>query len=153
MLDEFTGTLIMVSHDRFMLDRLVDHLIVLNGDGSVELVEGKFTEYLAAKRKKEREQKQINVTRHVAPDRESGTTGKAPRRLSLRERQEYERLEEEVAMAEQKHTDLAGRLEKDASSAGYSLLAEWTSELAKLEADINSKSERWLALAERADIR
>lgn len=142
----------MVSHDRFMLDRLVDHLIVLHGDGVVERVEGKFTEYLAAKRKAEIHTKKIDPKEVLKDDKKSAAKKNAPKRLSFRERKEYENLEKEVALAEERHAEISRKLETDATSAGYSLLSEWTAELAKLDEEIHTKTERWLALAERADL-
>ncbi len=145
----------MVSHDRFMLDRLVDHLIIVEGDGTYSYYEGKFTDYLKFKRMQELETKK--VLQAQAQERSASTTDAeseepAVKKLTFKERKELERLEKEVTAAEEKHAELSNKLVEEAESAGYSLLAEWTDELAKLEDVINVKGERWMELAERSDV-
>jgi ABC transport system ATP-binding/permease protein len=160
LLAEFTGTLIMVSHDRMLLDRLVDHLIVVEGDGSVSFAEGKFTDYLAAKKEEELERRR--QSQRAKKSRGGGrAAASAPMekpvkekkvKLSYKERKQYECLEGEIADAEARQEDLSRLLVEEAESAGYALLSEWTDELAKLEGEIASKSELWLELAERAEV-
>jgi ABC transport system ATP-binding/permease protein len=156
VLDEFTGVLVLVSHDRFMLDRLVDRLIVLEGDGSVSIVEGRFTDYLAAKREQEQEKKRLNrsKTSKTAPfaAETDGPNQRKPTKMTYKERKEYESLEKDIAKAEALHTELTIKLENEAVSAGFSHLAEMTAELARLSSEVEAKTERWMVLAERADI-
>jgi ABC transport system ATP-binding/permease protein len=156
VLDEFTGVLVLVSHDRFMLDRLVNRLVILEGDGSVSIVEGRFTDYLAAKREEEQEAKRLNRVSKTSKYTEipTATESVPPRKsakLSYKERKEYETLEDHIGSMEALHAELTLRLENEATSAGFSELAKMTAKLASLESDIDVKSERWMELAERAE--
>lgn len=155
LLEEFTGTLIIVSHDRMLMDRLVDTLIVIQGDGSVEIVEGKFTEYLQQKRDNEvearlalqRAKKKNSAPAAVAPNPRKSSAKK----LSFKEKKEYESLEKEIAKAEEFQAELSKRLIDEAETAGYSELQEWTDKVASLDSVIEEKSERWMILAERME--
>lgn len=154
LLLDYTGVLVLCSHDRFMLDRLVDHLVIIEGNGEVGLVEGKFTDYLSAKQELEAEEKRnkkdIAIEAAVAKRVElvEEQSGKQKKRLSYKEKREYERLEGEIDEYQEKHAELTVRMEKEAGDAGYSDLLEWSEELARLEAEIDKKTERWLELAE-----
>lgn len=153
LLISYSGVLVLCSHDRFMLDRLVDHLIILEGDGKYSFVEGKFTEYLGAKqeaedtarRERRRQQTQVDTSaKTAAPERQK-------RRLSYKQRQEYERLEGEIEQHQARHEELSTRLEgSGVGQVGYQDLAAWGEELAQIEQTIEAKTERWLELAELA---
>jgi ABC transport system ATP-binding/permease protein len=160
LLDEYTGTLVMISHDRFMLDRLVTHLIVVDGDGNVSHVLGKFTDYLelqreellAAKKAERKLKSSIDGANDWAPETPVTAAPNAPKKLTFKERKEYDKLEKEIAKAEARDAEISTLLADQAQSAGFEVLAEWTEEQSKLQAIIDNKGERWLALAERADI-
>lgn len=156
LLLSYTGVLILCSHDRFMLDRLVDHLMILEGDGKVSLVEGKFTEYLDAKREIEEEAKQnrkavaIEDRTQEAERRASEASKKKERRMTYHEKKEYASLEGEIEKCQARYDELSAKLEKEAANAAYGDLAEWSAELAKTEQEIETKTERWVELAEIA---
>lgn len=142
----------MVSHDRFMLDRLVNHLLVVEGDGSVRYYEGKFTDFLAEQKEAESEQKRLRQTeQRLTQEDRAQSRPKSKNKLSYKERKEYEKLEAKIAKAEEKHTELSEKLEKEAQSAGYTELAEWSEQIASLEKQIEADTERWLELAERVE--
>lgn len=154
-LDDYKGTLIMVSHDRFMMDRLVDRMLVVEGNGITSYVEGRFTDYLAEKKASELAMKRaqragVSLQSFPAPSSVVADAPVKPKKLSYREKNELQRLEREVEELEAKHRELNSRLENEAASARYSELAEWSEELGHLERDINAKSERWMELSERA---
>lgn len=134
-----------------LLDRLVNHLFVVEGDGSVTMVEGKFSDYRQAQREEELERRRSSQASSksvaVVADKEKATGKK----LSYKERKELQTLEHEVDKAEGKHAELSARLESDAGMSDYSKLAEWTDELARLQDEIDEKGERWMELAERAE--
>lgn len=159
LLDDFTGTLILVSHDRMLLDRLVNHLIVVEGDGSVSFFEGKFTDFLAEQKEKElekRRQSQMSKKSGGGNSVHNDVLVEKPvakkAKLSYKERKQYEGLENEIAEAEARQEELNRLLVDEAQSAEYDHLSKWTDELAQLETEIASKSELWLDLAERAEI-
>lgn len=88
---------------------------------------------------------------HVKAVPSSSEVGQT-KKLSFKERKEFECLEDEVMRAEAKHAELASRLETKAGRTDYSTLAEWTEEMARLQDEINTKGERWMELAERCDL-
>lgn len=155
LLLNYTGVLLLCSHDRFMLDRLVDHLLILEGDGSVSLVEGKFTEYLDAKREREEEERQNRKTvaaqeRCSEAARLATENAKKERKMTYKEKREYASLEEEIEQCQERYEELSAKLEREAASAAYGDLAEWSAELAKTEQEIETKTERWVELAQIA---
>eukprot|EP00178_Gracilaria_changii_P016666 TRINITY_DN47984_c0_g1_i1.p1 TRINITY_DN47984_c0_g1~~TRINITY_DN47984_c0_g1_i1.p1 ORF type:complete len:756 (+),score=141.52 TRINITY_DN47984_c0_g1_i1:2450-4717(+) len=148
LLAQYSGVLVMCSHDRFMLDRLVDHLLVFEGDGQVALVEGKFTDYLEAKRQLEAEEKKVRK-KSSAQEGKQQQKGEQPRRLSYKEKREFEGLEAEIERLHEQHAHLS---ELMAANAGgdYAALVRNSAELAAVADDIEAKTERWLMLAEIA---
>lgn len=142
LLDAFDGVLVLCSHDRFMVDRLVDHLIVLNGNGEVELFQGRFSEYLDEKEVREIEERRKRKEASRVREKKVGK-----KKMSYKEKREYEGLESEIATLEERLAEL-GRLLEQGSDTGYEQLATWTEELAHTEEEIDSKTGRWLDLAE-----
>jgi ABC transport system ATP-binding/permease protein len=127
-----------------------------SGDGTVSFAEGKFTDYLQARKD---EQAELRRASQKTKKSNSPAPGVAPapaeptaRKLSYNERREYQNLEKQIVKAEARHAELSGRLEAEADTAGYTLLAEWTDELAALDKAVEVKSERWMELAERAEL-
>lgn len=154
LLLNYQGVICLVSHDRFMLDRLVNHLIVLHGDGSYSLLEGKFTEYLTAKRAAEEEERKMKreaAAIAAAKDRteKDGQKQKA-RKLSYKERKEYEGLEMELEKYQTRYDELLDKLSNEAGQVGYEVVGEWSKELAEVEMEIERATERWMELAEIA---
>lgn len=149
ILIDHTGVLILCSHDRFMLDRLVDHFLVLEGNGEVSLVEGKYSNYLEkkkaaeekAKRKRKNEGSSSKGSRYVHSE-----SGK--RKMSFKERKEYERLEEEIEQCQEEYDKLSERLATDGEKAGYERVKIWSEQMAQLEKLVDEKTDRWIHLAE-----
>lgn len=163
-LEEYTGVLVLCSHDRFMLDRLVNHLLVIEGDGKVTLVEGKFSDYLSQKRELAAEARRERKLHGEAKGHVSGSgkemangstkssfTKGGKRKLSFKERKEYERLEAEIDACQQEYDDLSERLAVQGGTAGHEELASWSTRLAQIERDVEQKTERWMELAEAID--
>ena len=149
VLTRYTGVLVLCSHDRFMLDRLVDKLIVLEGDGVVDVVEGKFTEYLEVQRAAKRLQREQERGNYKKKDRERKIEQK--KRLSYMEKKEYEGLEKEIEELQTRYDETVERLQTESGSADVQQIVEWGEAVAQLEKTIESKTERWLALAEIAE--
>ena len=139
-LDKFTGCLLLVSHDRYFMDHLVDQLFVFDGNGEISLFNGNYTDYRDALAEAEEEPvKQLSPARvdEPAQDRKKGT-GKAKR--------EYEELEKEIAKLESEKSVLVDKLNK--ASVGHEQLTEWSKEISELTDRIEEKSARWLELSE-----
>ncbi|HNS43508.1 MAG TPA: ATP-binding cassette domain-containing protein, partial [Taishania sp.] len=148
-LRSFEGCLIVVSHDRYFMDKMVDHLFVFEGNGEIKDIIGNYSEYRvqqkatisqqrAEEKKEEIQQQQPEITTSSEP--------KEKRKLSYKEQKEYETLETEIEQLEQRKEELAAILSSAESS--NTQLMEAGEELTKVVASIDEKSNRWLELAE-----
>jgi len=143
---DFRGTLIIISHDRHFLDRLVDHLFVFSGGGNVKDFVGNYTEYrswLADKENEDRKASRVAASTSAAPRRhqESG-------KLSYKERREYEALGEEIERLEAEKSDLEAKL--SSGELPYDEIASASVRFEEVSAQLDEKGLRWLELADRA---
>ncbi len=141
---DFKGSLIIVTHDRHFLDRLVDHLFVFCGDGIIKDFIGGYSAYrtfISDLRKEEKAR--ANASAPKAPVREKPA---APRKLSWKEKKEMEQLEAELEAlgAEQKELEalLAG------GTPDYQKIAQASERYEQIRAQIDAKETRWLELSE-----
>ena len=141
-LQEFKGSLIIVSHDRHFLDRLVDHLFVFCGDGVVKDFVGNYTEYRTFIKDYEAAQK--------ADDKPAAPTVKvktaAPKKLSWKEQQELKALEERLPALEQEKAELEARLSSGTLSAQE--LQEASLRYGTLQDELDAAEMRWLELSQ-----
>ena len=147
-LRNFKGCVIVVSHDRYFMDKVVDHLLVFRGQGDVRDFPGNYSQYrewLDAKKQQERsEQKKVAVEQK--PIRNRPSSEQTRKRLTYKERQEMEALEKEVADLEAEKK----RLEEALCSGTLSVeeLTEYSKRLPVLNDELDEKSMRWLELSE-----
>jgi ATP-binding cassette subfamily F protein uup len=143
----FEGCLIVVSHDRYFMDKMVDHLFVFEGDGEVKDIIGNYTDYRKNQKLEAREIKN-NPTKEIIVKEEPKIAEKPieKRKLSFKEKQEYENLPNEIDKLEQEKERLT--LELSDGSKSNQQIMELGNELAKVVADLEKKSDRWLELAE-----
>lgn len=142
-LDEFKGCLLMVSHDRYFLDNLTDHLFVFEGKGKVKDFPGNYTEYALSRKKAI-----SNLKKAEKPKREITKTvdNEKVRKPSYKETKEFESLEIEISQLETEKTEL---LEKMNAGVGTSEeLQNWAKRYTELEQLLEIKSDRWLELSE-----
>lgn len=145
-LENFGGTLVIVSHDRYFMDRLVNHLFVFEGEGNVRDFSGNYTEYRVTL-----ENEKVAATKALEPakndpkivEQKPSATAK---KMSFKEKSEYENLEKEIASLEDKKTELTIKL--NAGTENHEELTKLASEIEKLESKIDEKSVRWLELGE-----
>jgi ATP-binding cassette subfamily F protein uup len=146
-LENFPGCLIIVSHDRYFMDRLIDHLFVFEGEGHIRDFPGNYTDYREELEEEEvRRKEQASKATAATPVKAVATAGSDKKRLSFKEKQEYERLEAEIDALEARKKELVGKL--NAGSAKHEELTLWSREIEQIEADIDRKSDRWLELGE-----
>ena len=146
-LRSFKGCLIVVSHDRYFMDKVVDHLLVFNGQGDIRDFPGNYTQYrewkdLHAQHEKELEKK----TAKPQERRSTRTKPEGKRRLTFKERKELEQLELEIAAKKKKKTQLEQALCMGTLSVEE--LTEKSKRLPILTEEIDSKTNRWLELSE-----
>ena len=140
---EFKGSLIIVSHDRHFLDRLVDHLFVFCGDGVVKDFIGNYTEYRTFIKDYEAQQKVAQK-----PDKPVVERVKSPakRKLTWKEQQELKALDEEIPHLEAEKSDLEARLSSGSLSPAQ--LQEASTRYGELQSLLDEKEMRWLELSE-----
>src|SRR5574344_778131 len=148
-LRSFKGCVIVVSHDRYFMDKVVDHLLVFNGQGDIRDFPGNYTQYrqwLAMKTKSEAEQQQKKqAAQGNKSGRRDGNEDK-PRKLTYKERLEMERLEKEIGQLEEEQK----RIEEALCSGTLDVesLTEKSKRLAAIKDELDEKSMRWLELSE-----
>ena len=155
-LREFSGTLLMVSHDRHFLDRVADHLLVFCGEGRVKDFVGSFSAYRsyikdleAEKKKDERDRRQAEAAVKAAdkPAAGSGTQAKGdrkPGRLSYRQAREVEQIEARLPEIERQKAELERQM--SSGELTYALMQEASSKMSSLLEEAENLETRWLEL-------
>jgi ATP-binding cassette subfamily F protein uup len=142
-LDGFPGCLVMISHDRYLLDRTVDQLLSFETDGTLRLYPGDYSVYDRERRLREEEQKPKPQASPIPPKQ-----GVRSAKLSFNEQRELARLEDEIPRMEQRLKALeAGMIE---AATDYQRLQALSDEQRQLAALLETSMERWSQLAERA---
>ncbi|MBB5437143.1 ATP-binding cassette subfamily F protein uup [Pedobacter sp. AK017] len=141
-LENFPGVLILVSHDRYLLDKMSEQLFIMEGNGAVAIYNGNYSEYRISLDipKEKPEQKQKQTTASPAP-------AAAVKKLSYKEQRELEELENRIAAVETELGTLNASLLKTDTS-NYLELQELTKTIETLNAELEEKTERWLILSE-----
>ncbi len=142
-LSNFKGCLILVSHDRFFLDRLTDHLFVFEGDGKIKDFVGNYTTY---KLSKAEEAKQLKTAEKKPPAKKERPK---PKKLSFNEKREYEKLEKEIEKLESEKTNLETTM--NSGTLNYQELEKKASRVAELINLIDEKTLRWMELEEKKE--
>jgi ATP-binding cassette subfamily F protein uup len=142
-LEDFPGCLVVVTHDRYFMDRLVDHLFVFEGDGKIKDFNGTYAEYRALKRAES--EKQSSETPRQAPDAGRRTTVGS---LTNTERNEMKKLEKEMAEFELRKKAILQRFNAD--DLGADEATKLSAELGQLQDLLDGKEMRWLELSEKA---
>ncbi len=143
----YDGCLVVVSHDRFFMDKVVDHLFVFEGDAKIRDYPGNYSQYRAAKREEDASAKKAdNKAAGIAQKgRIAEDAAKEKTKLTYAERLEFEKLEKSIAELESKKMTLA---EKLSMSDNNETLLSLSAELEELVKRIEVETERWMELAE-----
>lgn len=145
---DFPGCIIVVSHDRYFMDKITDHLFVFKGEGEVTDFPGNYTdyrEYEASKPKEEKTSSEDNQTKKEKKEFKSNSSGPS---LSYAEKKEYGKLEKEIAKLEKKKEEVQQKFLKELDAEE---IAENSVKLKEIENDIESKTERWFELMEKLE--
>lgn len=149
-LENYTGCILMVSHDRWFMNKLVDHIFVFEGHGKIKDYYGNYTEYRLEKDKELKLQKRIaKINAPAATEENKGKPARAtnPNKMTFKERKEFETLELEIEQLEKEKAEL---IEKMNSGAGSSQeLTDWSRRYQEVETSLDEKSMRWLELSEK----
>jgi ATP-binding cassette subfamily F protein uup len=156
-LQDFPGCVIVVSHDRYFMDKVVDHLLVFKGEGEIKDFPGNYTQYRIWSKSEEWGERsentpKIDKDKNKSP-KDSDMSPSAPhtpdpskRKMSYKEKREFEQLEKEIAALEEEQ-----RMIEDALCSGTLSIDELTEKskrLPLLKDELDEKSLRWLELSE-----
>ncbi len=149
-LKEYHGTLIIVSHDRHFLDRLVDHLFVLCGDGEVKDFIGSYTQYRTFLKDREAELRRGNTDSCNADRNRTGSqkVKTTTQKLSFKEKRELEQLEADIPALEAEKASLTEQI--SSGTLPYDKLQEASERIGAIDAALEEKEMRWLELSEKA---
>ena len=149
-LQDFAGCVIVVSHDRYFMDKVVDHLLVFKGEGEIQDFPGNYTQYREWCRlqpKTEGEGAEKKATKPTAKEQPSATQKKeGKRKMTYKEKREYEQLTKELEQLENEQKTL-----EEALCSGQLSVEELTDKskrLPEIKDEIDEKEMRWLELAE-----
>lgn len=149
-LENYTGCILMVSHDRWFMNKLVDHIFVFEGHGKIKDYYGNYTEYRIERDKELKLQKRIakiNAPTPVEDNKSKPARTANPNKMTFKERKEFETLEVEIEQLEKEKAEL---IEKMNSGAGSSQeLTDWSRRYQEVETSLDDKSMRWLELSEK----
>ncbi len=151
-LQDFPGCVIVVSHDRYFMDKVVDHLLVFKGEGEIQDFPGNYTQYREWKALSSENSRSARASdnREKSVEQSSGscskTTDDRPRKMTFKEKREFEQLEKEIALLEAEKK----RIEEALCSGTLSVekLTEKSKRLPVLGDELDEKSMRWLELSE-----
>ena len=142
-LQDFKGCVIIISHDRYFMDKVVDHLFVFKGDGVVKDFPGNYTQYREWE-KLEPEPKKAQSSQNTPST--PRYQGERKRKMSFREKQEFESLEKEIEALEQEKKDIEAALSSGTLSTKD--IIDLSKRLPVVNDLLDEKSMRWLELSE-----
>lgn len=149
-LQDFAGCVIVVSHDRYFMDKVVDHLLVFKGEGEIQDFPGNYTQYREWCRlqpKTEGEGAEKKATKPTAKEQPSATQKKeGKRKMTYKEKREYELLTKELEQLENEQKTLEEAL--CSGQLSVEELTEKSKRLPEIKDEIDEKEMRWLELAE-----
>ncbi len=149
-LEGFPGILVVVSHDRYFLDRLTDHLFVFSGEGHVRDFNGNYADYRewreAHELEKQKEERRVKQEAQAQKAEATVTTAAPKKKRSYKEQKEYETLENEIAQLEAEQRTIEQRMGEGISD--HELLEQLANRFAEIKSLLEDKGLRWLELAE-----
>lgn len=151
-LQDFAGCVIVVSHDRYFMDKVVDHLLVFKGEGEIQDFPGNYTQYREWSRMQAKDEAKPAKSGNATAENDGAGTAKRDanfenkRKMSYKEKHEYEQLTQEIdALTEEQK-----KLEEELCSGNLSVeeLTEKSKRLPEIKDELDEKEMRWLELAE-----
>lgn len=148
-LQDFPGCVIVVSHDRYFMDKVVDHLLVFKGEGEIQDFPGNYTQFRDFQKMKSKEEEQQKPTKNSSPtanEPKKDYRNNTKRKMSFKEKREYEQLSDKIAQLEEEKQ----KLEEELCSGNLSVdeLTEKSKRLPILKDELDELELRWLELAE-----
>jgi ABC transport system ATP-binding/permease protein len=145
-LTDFKGCLLIVSHDRYFLDKLTDHLFVFEGDGQLRDFNGNYNEYREWSKEQERQRK-LEEKNTSGPQISSASSKAVTQKLTYKEKREMEHLEKEMADLELEKQHISAEL--SAPDLDHSQLVQYSRRIEEVIARLDELELRWLELSEK----
>lgn len=145
-LDNYQGCLLVVSHDRYFLDRTVEHVFVFEDDGRIRRYPGNYSVYLELKSKYTDRDVTKSAKKETAKETPVAASVPRQRKLNSKEKRELEQLEVWIAEAEARQAAIGNEL--NAASSDFPLVQKLTEELRRIQKEMDGKMSRWTELAE-----
>jgi ATP-binding cassette subfamily F protein uup len=145
-LQDYQGCIIIVSHDRYFMDKLVDHLFVFEGNGVVRDFPGNYSQYREWEKEESRNATKQELPASTAAKESAPAEANKPRKLSYKEKRELEQLEQEIAKLEAEKQSIDQQL--SSGSLPYEQLEPLTRRVGEVMQLLDEKGMRWLELSE-----
>ena len=145
-LQDFPGCVIIISHDRYFMDKIIDHLLVFEGQGRIKDFPGNYTQYREWASLQPQEKAPTTSNSKEDNDPKKNYRNDTKRKLSYKEKREFEQLEEEIIQLEEEQKALEDAL--SGSELSVEEITEKSKRLASLKNELDKKSFRWLELSE-----
>lgn len=145
---EFPGCILIVSHDRFFLDKLAQHLFIFEGEGRIKDFNGDYTEFRELQKEQERAQRRIEKTEQQKA-KEAQKPAQSGNGLSPEEKKELQRVEKDIAKLESRRKEVEAHF-SDQEGLSPERIETLGKELAAIQNQIADKEMRWMELAEKA---
>ena len=145
-LQDFPGCVIIISHDRYFMDKIIDHLLVFEGQGRIKDFPGNYTQYREWASLQPQEKAPTASNSKEDSDPKKNYRNDTKRKLSYKEKREFEQLEEEIIQLEEEQKALEDAL--SGSELSVEEITEKSKRLANLKNQLDEKSFRWLELSE-----
>ena len=148
-LQDFPGCVIVVSHDRYFMDKVIDHLLVFKGEGEVKDFPGNYTQYRdfqKMKSKEEAQQTPIRKSNATEENTKKDYHNNTKRKMSFKEKREYEQLTERISQLEEEKNNIEGLL--CSGTLSIEDLTEKSKRLPLLKEELDELEFRWLELSE-----
>ena len=143
-LAQFQGCLIIVSHDRYFMDKIVDHLLIFEGEGKIKDFIGSFTEY-RDQQAQSKNTKKSEPTKPTEEEEKQNKNTNSKRKLSFKEQKELENIEKEMPVLKEKQDEI---LEKLNNETDYNIISELSQQLEETTSQLEAHEMRWLELQE-----
>jgi len=143
----FAGCLLVVSHDRYFMDKLVDHLFIFEGEGEIRDFPGNYTDWRELKEEEDELKEQLKKQPAAKKEEPKPANTSEKKKLSFQEKKEYDTLETEIMELEEKKFLLVEKL--NSGSGSHEDITLISKEIAQLISLVENKTIRWLELSER----
>jgi ATP-binding cassette subfamily F protein uup len=148
-LQNFPGAVVVVSHDRYFLDKVAEHIFSFEQDGQICDSVGGYSDYLKRRKQKQQKKPKEKPKAAVGKPRSNSRVKSGKLKFSFKEQREYDGIDSDIADLEKQISLIDSEIKEEASN--YILLTELTGKRESLEAKLNTKMDRWVYLNELAD--